>query len=112
VKRKESRKDAARITETLIERASVTALQDPELAKEQATLARTIALKFNLRFDWQLKRFFCHGCKRLIIPGLNARVRLEDASDHVSRLWAGEQEKTEGTLKYGAARAEKFTPCR
>jgi len=76
VKRKETKKEAARIAEDLIESASATAPQDPELAKEQAALARDIALKFNLRFDWRLKRFFCHGCKRLIVPGLNARVRL------------------------------------
>ncbi len=33
-------------------------------------------LKFNVRYDWRLKRFFCHGCKGLLYPGLNARVRL------------------------------------
>jgi RNase P subunit RPR2 len=76
VKRKETRKEAARIAEGLIESASETAVLDTELAKEQAALARNIALKFNLRFDWRLKRFFCHGCKCLLVPGMNARVRL------------------------------------
>lgn len=76
MKRKESKNEAARIAGGLIERASITALKDPELAREQAALARTIALKFNLRFEWRYRRFFCHGCKQLILPGLNARVRL------------------------------------
>ena len=65
-----------RIAESLIERSSVTALHDRDLAREQAALARSIALKFNLRFDWRLKRFYCHGCKELIVPGINARVRM------------------------------------
>ena len=33
-------------------------------------------LKYNIRFGWDLKRFYCHGCKQLIVPGVNARVRV------------------------------------
>ena len=33
-------------------------------------------LKYNVRFGWDLKRFYCHGCKELIVPGVNARVRV------------------------------------
>lgn len=76
MKRKEGRKEAAATAESLIRRATITALRDPELAKHQAALARAIALKFNLTFDRELKGLFCHGCKKLMIPGLNARVRL------------------------------------
>jgi len=76
VRREETKKEAARIAAGLIESASRNVSTDPELAKRQAALARRISLKFNLRFDWRLKRFYCHGCKRLIFPGLNARVRL------------------------------------
>ncbi len=36
-------------------------------------------LKFNVRYDWSLRRFFCHGCKGLLYPGINARVRLGPA---------------------------------
>lgn len=49
---------------------------DYDIAKKEAELARRIALKYNVRLPFQLKRFFCHGCKQLIIPGLNCRVRL------------------------------------
>jgi RNase P subunit RPR2 len=76
VKKREAKKEAARIAQDLIETAAATAVHDLELAKDQASLARQVILKFNLRFDWSLKRFFCHGCKGLIFPGLNARVRL------------------------------------
>lgn len=34
-------------------------------------------LRYNVRFGWDLKRFFCHGCKQLIVPGVNATVRVE-----------------------------------
>ena len=76
MRRSEAKKEAARIAVDLIEAAAATAIKDPELARGQAALARRLALKFNLRFDWRLKRFFCHGCKGLLFPGLNARVRL------------------------------------
>lgn len=76
VKRREAKKEAARVASGLIETAARTATEDVELAKRQAALARRLALKFNLRFDWSQKRFFCHGCKALIFPGANARVRL------------------------------------
>ncbi|MDG6926567.1 MAG: RNase P subunit [Nitrososphaerota archaeon] len=76
MKRREAKKEAAKIAESLIESAAATAVRDPELAKSQTALARRISLKFNLRFDWRLKRFFCHGCKSLLYPGVNARVRL------------------------------------
>jgi RNase P subunit RPR2 len=76
VKRTEAKREAARIAQNLIETAQLTASRDLDLAKDQASLARQIILKFNLRFDWRLKRFFCHGCKGLIVPGVNARVRL------------------------------------
>jgi RNase P subunit RPR2 len=76
VRRSEAKREAARIAVELLETATNTALQDLELAKKQAALARRLALKFNLRFDWRLKGLFCHGCKGLILPGLNARVRL------------------------------------
>jgi RNase P subunit RPR2 len=76
VRRREAKREAARIARELIEQAASTAIHDPQLAKSQASLARRIILKFNLRFDWRLKRFFCHGCKGFIFPGLNARVRM------------------------------------
>jgi len=64
------------VARNLIQAAVSTAGNDLGLAKEQAALARRIMLKFNIRYPWQLRRFYCHGCKELILPGVNARVRL------------------------------------
>ena len=49
---------------------------DLELARAQGDLARRVMLKFNVRLDYSMKRFLCHGCKKLLVPGANARVRL------------------------------------
>ena len=60
----------------MLELSASTAHGDLDLAKEQAALARKLMLKYNIRFGWDLKRLYCHGCKELIVPGVNARVRL------------------------------------
>ena len=76
MKNREVKAEAARIARKLLELAIENSDSNLELSKKQAKLARRILLKFNLRLDWRLRRFYCHGCKRLIIPGINARVRL------------------------------------
>jgi len=68
--------EATSVAWNLLQLAVLTAGSDLDLAKKQASLARRIMLKFNIRYSWQMKRFYCHGCKGLILPGLNARVRL------------------------------------
>ncbi len=67
---------ATRAAKTLLELAASTAQDDLGLADQQAALARRLMLRYNIRFGWELKRFYCHGCKRLMVPGVNARVRL------------------------------------
>jgi RNase P subunit RPR2 len=59
-----------------VELAVSTAHEDLDLAKQQAGLARKLMLRYNIRFDWSLRRFYCHGCKGLIVPGVNAHVRV------------------------------------
>jgi RNase P subunit RPR2 len=76
IKRKETKRQATIAARTLLELSASTAREDLDLAKEQAALARKLMLKYNIRFGWDLKRFYCHGCKGLIVPGVNARVRL------------------------------------
>jgi RNase P subunit RPR2 len=76
VKRKEAKRQATVAARTLLELSASTAHDDLGLAKEQAALARKLMLKYNIRFGWDLKRFYCHGCKELMVPGVNARVRV------------------------------------
>src|SRR2546426_11949398 len=78
--------EAGEVAEQLLDKAVSTAGRDLKLAREQAELARRGMLKFNVRLDWSRKRFDCHGCKRLIVPGVNARVRLAGGGQKGIRL--------------------------
>lgn len=59
---------------------------DLALAKEQAALARRVKLRFNVRLGPSLRRFTCRGCKSLMVPGVNARVRLGHGKVTVLRV--------------------------
>ena len=74
--RRASKEDAAEVVRELLSTSVRTAAADKELASKQAELARKVMLRFNVRLDFALRRFVCHGCKKLIVPGVNARVRL------------------------------------
>ena len=76
IKRKETKRQAAIAAMSLLELSTSTAHVDPSLAKQQASLARKLMLRYNVRFNWDLKRFYCHGCKQLMVPGVNAKVRV------------------------------------
>ncbi len=77
MKRRSSAKDeAAEIVSLLTESAVSLSHTDLELAKEQAALARKVRLRFNIRLGPSQKMFTCRGCKSLLVPGVNARVRL------------------------------------
>jgi RNase P subunit RPR2 len=74
--RKAAKSDATEVARELLISAVARAARDPELARKQGELARRVMLRFNVRFDYSLKRFLCNGCKELLVPGVNARVRL------------------------------------
>jgi RNase P subunit RPR2 len=76
IRRKESKQQATIAARALIQLSVATAHEDLPLAKQQAALARKLMLKYNVRFGYDIKRFYCHGCKELMVPGVNARVRL------------------------------------
>ena len=75
--KKTGKEGVAKIVRAIILSAVDESHKDLELAKRQADLARKVSLRFNLRLGYPLKRFTCHGCKSLIVPGVNARVRLQ-----------------------------------
>jgi len=74
--RKAAREEAVALVKQLTESSVSFAQKDLAMAKQQAALARRVRLKFNIRLDDSLKRYTCRGCKNLIVPGVNARVRL------------------------------------
>ncbi len=62
--------------EILIEQCTDSAKFDMSIARRQAAIARTLCLRFNLRLPYEMRQIYCHGCKNLILPGMNARIRL------------------------------------
>lgn len=88
--RKAPREEAAAIVRLLTESAVSLARTNPAVAKEQAALARNVKLKFNVRLDPSLNRFTCRGCKGLLVPGVNARVRLGHGKTTVIRVTCAE----------------------
>ena len=79
-------RDSAASLAKLLKSAVALSHTDPVTAKEQAALARKVKLKFNVRLDPSLKRFTCHGCKGLLVPGVNARVRLGHGKPTIIRV--------------------------
>ena len=80
------RESAASLVRLLTESAVALSHTDPAMAKQQAALARKVKLKFNVRLDPSLRAFTCHGCKGLLVPGVNARVRLGHGKTTVIRV--------------------------
>jgi ribonuclease P protein subunit RPR2 len=81
-----AKEDAGSLVRTLTESAVALSHTDPAMAKEQARLARKIKLKFNVRLDPSLRAFSCRGCKGLLVPGVNARVRLGHGKTTIIRV--------------------------
>ena len=84
--RKAAHNEAAEAARRLTISAVTLASEDLPIAKAQAALARRIRLKFNIRLDASLKRYTCRGCKGLIVPGVNARVRLGHGKPPILRI--------------------------
>ncbi len=84
--RRPPRQDAAAIARLLTESAVTLSHSNPEIAKEQAALARKVRLRFNIRQDPSLRALTCRGCKGLLVPGVNARVRLGHGKTTIIRI--------------------------
>jgi len=62
--------------ELLVRSALEKVKTDAELAQKQAMLAKRISTKFRIRLPYEVRQLYCKKCKRFIIPGVNARVRV------------------------------------
>ncbi|MDG7007695.1 MAG: ribonuclease P [Nitrososphaerota archaeon] len=86
MKARRAKEEAASLVAFLTKSAVDLSYTNPAMAKEQAALARRVKLKFNVRLDPSLTRFTCRGCKGLLVPGVNARVRLGHGKQTVLRV--------------------------
>ncbi|MDE1766345.1 MAG: RNase P subunit [Thaumarchaeota archaeon] len=60
----------------LIQNAISNARREPELAQRQASLAKRLSTKYRVRMPYELRMNFCKKCKKFIVPGFTARIRL------------------------------------
>ena len=68
---------ALRRIRRLFELALQVVKTEPELADRYAEIARRIAMRARVKIPPEYKRLICKRCKRLIVPGLTCRVRLQ-----------------------------------
>jgi RNase P subunit RPR2 len=73
--RKQQRKKiAGRQIDKLIEYALTENKSNPEIAERHAEIAWKLSTRFNVRLG-ERRLFFCHKCKRFIVPPDTARIR-------------------------------------
>ena len=84
--KKELKDLALQRIEILVGNALATAKSDAELAQKQAMLAKRISTKFRVRLPYEIRQLYCKKCKRFIVPGVNARVRVGRANVKAVRI--------------------------
>ena len=84
--RRAAKEEAASLVRLLTESAVALSHTDVAMAKQQAALARRVKLRFNVRLDPPLRGFTCRGCKGLLVPGVNAKVRLGHGKTTIIRV--------------------------
>ncbi|HJW19295.1 MAG: ribonuclease P protein component 4 [Nitrosotalea sp.] len=60
----------------LIKNAMLNVRSNPELAERQAILAKRLCTKYRIRMPYELKMNYCKKCKKFIVPGFTARIRM------------------------------------
>jgi ribonuclease P protein subunit RPR2 len=51
--------------------------ENPDLAQHYVNIARRISMTAKVRLPPECRRQVCRYCKRLILPGVNCRIRLQ-----------------------------------
>ena len=73
----------------LIKNAVSYAKSNPELAERQAALAKRLCTKYRIRMPYELRMYFCKKCKKFIVPGFTARVRIGRSNLKSIRITCG-----------------------
>ena len=73
----------------LIKNAISNAKSKPELAERQASLAKRLGTKYRIRIPYELRMNFCKKCKKFIVPGFTARIRIGRSNVKSIRITCG-----------------------
>ncbi|OPX75073.1 MAG: Ribonuclease P protein component 4 [Methanoregulaceae archaeon PtaB.Bin152] len=76
IPRSDTRRIARERIAILFQRARECIPLEPARSDRYVALARKISMKHRVRLDRGLRRQFCHHCGRLLVPGVNMRVRI------------------------------------
>ncbi len=60
----------------LLDQAREMVRKDVQLSKRYVQLARKISMRTKVRMDREDKQYLCKKCGIVLVPGLNARIRL------------------------------------
>ena len=60
----------------LFNNAVSNARTDAVLAEKQAKCAKKISMKYKIKMPYEIRSCFCKKCKKFIVPGINAKVRV------------------------------------
>ncbi len=70
----------------LFERALKIFHEDPELANRYVDLARKVCMVARVRLPARWRPYICRGCKILVVPSVNCKVRLQSRPGKGSRV--------------------------
>lgn len=73
----------------LIKNALSNARSNPKLAERQAGLAKRLSTKHRIRMPYELRMNFCKKCKKFIVPGFTARIRIGRSNIKSIRITCG-----------------------
>jgi len=76
-RRRTNRKIALERIHILFRQALETCHENPSRAQRYVDLARSLGMRYKVRLPRIYRRMICRGCKRLIVPGISARVRIQ-----------------------------------
>jgi ribonuclease P protein subunit RPR2 len=75
--RKRNKEIASERMDILLDISLKTLRTDRTRSQHYFQLARRLGMKYKIRLSPQFRRLICRRCKSLSIPGVNARVRLQ-----------------------------------
>ncbi len=55
--------------------------EDPQRAQHYVVHARKLGMRYKVRIPVQFRQVICRHCKQLIVPGVNARVRISQCRE-------------------------------
>jgi len=80
--RAEGKKIARERIDILLNEAVLGIQERSERAQRYVALARRLGMRYKVRMPSRWRLFICRGCHRLILPGINSRVRLQKRREH------------------------------